>query len=393
MRKRKEYWAWRNNNKFSFWDKAPEGFEHVTVKQYKEMQSTGQVAVQSIGSHISGNIDEIKAGGSKNNRTYLSLYVGGLPFGATEQTVFEFFNAQMRAAKLNDKTKAPIQAVRINMDKNFAFLEFKERSECTNALAFDGVEFRGAPLKIRRPLDYNPPSDDEDMALPQIHVKGIVSNFVKDSVNKIFLGGLPNYMNDEQVKELLEAFGPLRGFSLVKDSTTGFSKGFGFAEYVDTGVTDMAIAALHGMEISERRLVVQRAELGVKGDPLSKHGPTPIQVPGLNMTVATKESLPTRVVCLINVVTLEELRDEEDYEDILDDMKDECGKYGRVKSIEIPRPVAGEEVGGLGKVYVEFAAVGDSIKATNSLSGRKFAQRVVMTCYYDEERFNLRDFE
>ena len=153
----------------------------------------------------------------------------------------------MRAAKLNDKTKAPIQAVRINMDKNFAFLEFKERSECTNALAFDGVEFRGAPLKIRRPLDYNPPSDDEDMALPQIHVKGIVSNFVKDSVNKIFLGGLPNYMNDEQVKELLEAFGPLRGFSLVKDSTTGFSKGFGFAEYVDTGVTDMAIAALHGI--------------------------------------------------------------------------------------------------------------------------------------------------
>ena len=70
MRKRKEYWAWRNNNKFSFWDKAPEGFEHVTPKQYKEMQATGQVAVQSIGSHISGNIDEIKAGGSKNNRTY-----------------------------------------------------------------------------------------------------------------------------------------------------------------------------------------------------------------------------------------------------------------------------------------------------------------------------------
>lgn len=299
----------------------------------------------------------------------------------------------MRAAKLNDKTRNPIQAVRINMDKNFAFLEFKERSECTNALAFDGVEFRGAPLKIRRPLDYQPPDDDEDLALPQVHVKGIVSNFVKDSVNKIFIGGLPNYMNDDQVKELLEAFGPLRGFSLVKDSTTGFSKGFGFAEYVDVSVTDQAIAALHGMEISERRLVVQRAQLGVKGDPMSKHGPTPIQVPGLNMTVATQESMPTRVVCLINVVTIEELKDDEEYEDIVEDMEEECGKYGKVKSIEIPRPTPGQEVGGLGKVFVEFAGIGCAIKATNGLSGRKFAQRVVMTCYYDEERYHCRDFE
>ena len=67
------------------------------------------------------------------------------------------------------------------------------------------------------------------------------------------------------------------------------------------------------MEISERRLVVQRAQLGVKGDPMSKHGPTPIQVPGLNMTVATQESMPTRVVCLINVVTVEELKDDEEH--------------------------------------------------------------------------------
>ena len=132
----------------------------------------------------------------------------------------------MRAAKLNDKTRNPIQAVRINMDKNFAFLEFKERSECTNALAFDGVEFRGAPLKIRRPLDYQPPDDDEDLALPQVHVKGIVSNFVKDSVNKIFIGGLPNYMNDDQVKELLEAFGRNRNIQNIENSYERFIENF-----------------------------------------------------------------------------------------------------------------------------------------------------------------------
>merc|ERR1711881_772985 len=147
------------------------------------------------------------------------------------------------------------------------------------------------------------------------------------------------------------------------------------------------------MMLGERRLVVQRAALGQKSDPMAKHGPTSIQVPGMNFTEAVKESKATTVVCLMNMVTQEELRDDEEYEDIVDDIHDECGKYGRVVSVEIPRPTPGVEVTGLGKVFVEFAAVGDSIKAMNGLAGRKFAQRVVMTSYYDEEKYHTRVFE
>lgn len=36
--------------------------------------------------------------------------------------------------------------------------------------------------------------------------------------------------------------------------------------------------------------------------------------------------------------------------DILEDVKEECGKYGVVKSLEIPRPIKGVEVPGVGKV-------------------------------------------
>lgn len=42
----------------------------------------------------------------------------------------------------------------------------------------------------------------------------------------------------QQVKELLLAFGELSGFNLVKDATTGLSKGYAFAQYVDLNVTD-----------------------------------------------------------------------------------------------------------------------------------------------------------
>lgn len=41
-----------------------------------------------------------------------------------------------------------------------------------------------------------------------------------------------------QVKELLLSFGQLRAFNLVKDAATGLSKGYAFAEYVDSNITD-----------------------------------------------------------------------------------------------------------------------------------------------------------
>lgn len=52
------------------------------------------------------------------------------------------------------------------------------------------------------------------------------------------------------------------------------------------------------------------------------------------------------------MVTPEELRDEEEYEDILEDIREECNKYGIVRSLEIPRPIEGVEVPGCGKVYL-----------------------------------------
>jgi splicing factor U2AF subunit len=59
----------------------------------------------------------------------------------------------------------------------------------------------------------------------------------------------------------------------------------------------------------------------------------------------------------MNMVTPEELRDEEEYEDIQEDIKEECGKYGVVRSLEIPRPIEGVDVPGCGKVIISFVAL------------------------------------
>lgn len=39
-------------------------------------------------------------------------------------------------------------------------------------------------------------------------------------------------------------------------------------------------------------------------------------------------ALATKVLCLTEVVTVDELNDDDDYQDILEDMRTECEKFG-----------------------------------------------------------------
>jgi splicing factor U2AF subunit len=152
---------------------------------------------------------------------------------------------------------------------------------------------------------------------------------------------------------LLTAFGPLKAFNLVKDAVTGVSRGYAFCEYSDPLITEPAIQGLNGMQLGDKKLIVQLASIGAKTAPVTMpvvpNAPVQLQVPGFNIQPGNNV-LATEVLCLLNMVAEEELVDDDEYEDILEDIKDECGKYGYVKSIEIPRPISGVEVPGVGKV-------------------------------------------
>jgi splicing factor U2AF subunit len=87
-------------------------------------------------------------------------------------------------------------------------------------MAFDGIIFINGPLDIRRPKDYGV----TESAGPSTQVPDVISTDVPDSINKIFVGDLPTHANEEQVMELLQSFGALKAFNLVREGGSGPSK-------------------------------------------------------------------------------------------------------------------------------------------------------------------------
>ena len=62
--------------------------------------------------------------------------------------------------------------------------------------------------------------------------------------------------------------------------------------------------------------------------------------------------------------------------EILEDVKEECAKYGPVQDVKMPRPSSGSrQTNGVGKIYIKYEDPASAQKALRALAGRKFSDR------------------
>lgn len=143
------------------------------------------------------------------------------------------------------------------------------------------------------------------------------------------------------------------------------------------------------MELGDRVLVVQRAAIGANPNKSGGHsnaaggpgGPPPGLAkvdPNIIAAATAAEGEPTRVLQMLNMVTPDELVDDGEFEEIVEDIREECGKYGSVLDVKIPRPIltesgkidqkASEALEDLGKVFVMYETVDDTKKAMMSIA-------------------------
>ena len=80
------------------------------------------------------------------------------------------------------------------------------------------------------------------------------------------------------------------------------------------------------------------------------------------------------------------------FKEISEDL--ECEKYGKVNEIFMPRKdVEENDVAGMGNTYVLFDSINDDKNARIYLCCKRFNDRLVRIIYYEEEKFDKKNFE
>ena len=78
-------------------------------------------------------------------------------------------------------------------------------------------------------------------------------------MTKMFVGGLPFAMTDDQLNQLFASFGTVVSASVVMDKFTGRSRGFGFVEMDNDDEAQNAIKELDGSDVDGRKINVSVA--------------------------------------------------------------------------------------------------------------------------------------
>ena len=76
--------------------------------------------------------------------------------------------------------------------------------------------------------------------------------------NIVWIGRLSLSATDKQLKELFSAHGLVKFVEVIKDKTTGLSRGFGLVEMSSESEADESCSQLNGVTIDEKVLTVIR---------------------------------------------------------------------------------------------------------------------------------------
>jgi len=175
---------------------------------------------------------------------------------------------------------------------------------------------------------------------------------------------------------------------------------------VDASVTDVTIQSLNGMELSGKYLIMQCASVGAKpGMPNLPYDQFP-EIPHPIMPAGESNTSDAHILLMLNMVTPEDLVDNQEYGNIYEDFKEECSRYSAIEDLHILWPVkkdetkfmAGEtafqsaldahhadEAAGVRQVYVKFIDVLDTQAGLKALAGCSFAGRSIIATVLNED--------
>lgn len=223
------------------WDIKPPGYENVTAEQAKLSgmfplpgAPRQQMDPKRLEAFVNQSNDVDKAALKPSSaRQSKRLFLHNVPASAKEDAIVNWFNLHLNGLNVVP-SRDPCISASIASDRSFVLTEFKLPEDATVALAMDGesmeehvTEANGsatssvAGFEIKRPKDYIVPSPEAETynSGPEGY-----STVVPDSEHKICIAKIPPYLTEDQVSELVKAFGELKAFVLARDNSTDESR-------------------------------------------------------------------------------------------------------------------------------------------------------------------------
>eukprot|EP00752_Nemacystus_decipiens_P017920 g16063.t2 len=357
------------------------------------------------------------------DKTVRELFVGNTPQGTSDFVLLEFLNAAMKQVNLTTSPGNPVVTCRVN--NKYAFVELRSSEECTNALNLNGIPFMGQMLKIGRPSKYQgpvTPASTWQRLTGQESADNVVDPATK-VYRELYIGNTSPDMTDMVLKDFLSSTMQKVGFAQKEGSPiihARVSGNFAFVECRSIEETT-ALLNLNNIPFLGQELKINRPSKYpgpetphlnwpdvlarfTSGNPTADLPAPATTFGGLESAQAAAQAAvaalvvnlprPTTTLRLNNMLTAADLQDESSFGDIEEETKEECEKFGSVKSVHIPRPstTSEDEKPGVGFVFVAFDAVDSASKAAASLRARTFDGRKVEVTYWDEDKFNNRVF-
>lgn len=353
------------------------------------------------------------------------LYIGNLPDGVPEAQLMSFLNAALLQAGMNTQPGMPISSVRCN--GRFAFAEFRNAEECTNAMNLNGIILVGHALNVGRPSAYTGPptqhirweqlmatkiAENPELRDTAIGLAGNAGAIVAGGgghscvgdpstkvARELYIGNMPEGINEmkmvqffnEEMSKRGMVDPQLGGMACIQARINGR---FAFVEFRTVEETDRALT-LNGAMCSGCSLRVGRpkAYQGPPGSAAAQQAAM-LAASGMSMMAMATAGEPSECIQMANMLTVDELRDDEEYNEIVEDIKGEMDSYGEVDSVQIPRPPAeGEVPDYVSIVYVKYKEVASAIKAQMELEGRTFGGNSVACHFYPTDKYDAGEWE
>lgn len=410
--------------KDSQWGIRPKGFEDVTAQRAKlsglfplpgsqaaEPAKLDAIEKGSAKSDVLLSTSKIDPIDSRHSRTVIVTNIDFLKVDYLK--LADYINkllcsADLEGTFLDDNIELKKKA----KDGKSLIIQFKSSQCATFALTMNGKDIpieqisqnetsETVVLSLERPGEY------VVQCLPPYSLEATdIDDEVIDSPRKVTLFVDP-LVTETMLLDNLQKIAKVKAFKLVRAVGTKESLGVAFVEfYISSKECTNTKSALKliGTYVEEAKKldIVSKIEfscikIGENYTSLTSIQDCPIDFKTLKSLVRNEyvQFHPKlKVIQLINIVTIEDLCNDETYKFIYLDIFEEAKTFGTVLSLKIPKPSYKKSPGveeviepGVGKVFVEYEDEKTALSAIMGLAGRSYNDRTVLCAFFNHEDY------